>query len=183
MTSACFTSPHIIYFVISLVAAMTFILIAFCMAIADFDLNPLTTRLLSSPQTLVEVRCLFARTVMVIASTQLYGQPNLVSIIYFLLTFFLFWSFVRWQPSYNPWVNHVRSGLFAILAWASMLLLALTNGPRSQPQDAIKYRESNLMVAYTKIIIHRPRPRPGPQIAEAIYGVAGLALDWGFLRH
>ena len=72
---------------------------------------------------------------MVITASQLYGQPNLQSIVFFLLTFFLFWSFVRWQPNYNPWVNHVRSGLYAMLAWASLMLVVLTNGAKSGQGD------------------------------------------------
>ena len=82
---------------------------------------------------------------MVIVASQLYGQPNLQSIIFFISTFFLFWSYVRWQPNYNPYVNHIRSGLYAVLTWASILLVALTNG-NSSGQASYRTMVTQVMV-------------------------------------
>lgn len=50
----CLEMPHLVHACVALVAALVFALIAFLTIMADFEMDPSSTRWLASPHTLVE---------------------------------------------------------------------------------------------------------------------------------
>lgn len=138
--------PHLAHGAVALGCSIVFCLIAFAMTVADFEMNPVSRRWLASPHTRVEVRALMVKTIMTITVAVLYGLTKVQSIILAGTSMFLFWSYVRWEPHFNEWINHCRSGLYGMVSWTGIILLSITFSPKRK-EEPYRDQMTTMMVA------------------------------------
>ena len=64
--------------------------------VADFELNPVSTSLLASPASVVELRAIVMKTAMCVSSALLDGRKKVQAIVIVGAAWLLFWSYLRW---------------------------------------------------------------------------------------
>jgi hypothetical protein len=116
--------PHMAHAGAAALATVTFIFISVVMTMADFDLNPTSQAVLAAASSTVALKAIALKTVMAIASV-LDGRLKIQALVTTGAVWLLFWTYIRYQPHYNRWVNHIRSALYGALSWAGLLLLLL----------------------------------------------------------
>ncbi|GFR48517.1 hypothetical protein Agub_g10412 [Astrephomene gubernaculifera] len=141
----CLAMPHLAHGAVALGCSVVFCFIAFAMTVADFEMNPASKRWLSAPHARVEVRGLMVKTVMTITVAVLSGLTRVQAVILCSSSIFLFWSYVRWEPHYIEWINHARSGLYCMVSWAGVMLVALTFSPHRR-EDHFRSKMTTIMV-------------------------------------
>jgi len=133
---SCIEMPEVAYMVVCGVLLLFYCFCAFSAAFTDFDMNLLDRRWLANATSSLEVRFFVCRTLMVAAYSTLFGLSKIQSPIMLLCTAHMLYAYVRWQPHLRPWVNHVKCGLLAMLAWVATMLVVLVYGrPNLQPDD------------------------------------------------
>jgi hypothetical protein len=98
----CFVLPHMIHAGLALIATLCFIFVAVVMTIADFELNPLSSALLASPASVVELRAIVMKTAMCVSSALLDGRMKMQSVVIVGAAWLLFWSYLRWVRTTRP---------------------------------------------------------------------------------
>ncbi|GLC33063.1 hypothetical protein PLESTB_000374500 [Pleodorina starrii] len=142
----CLAMPHLVHGAVALGCSVVFCFIAFAMTVADFEMNPASRRWLSAPHARVEVRGLMVKTIMTVTVAVLAGLTRVQAVILSATSAFLFWSYVRWEPHFIEWINHIRAGLYAMVSWAGMVLLVLTFSPHRR-EDDFRSKLTTVMVA------------------------------------
>ncbi|GLI64845.1 hypothetical protein VaNZ11_008226 [Volvox africanus] len=142
----CLSMPHLVHGAVALGCSVVFCFIAFAMTVADFEMNPASRRWLSSPHARVEVRGLMVKTIMTVTVSVLAGLTRVQAVILSSASAFLFWSYVRWEPHFIEWINHIRAGLYAMVSWTGLVLLALTFSPHRRDGD-YRSKLTTVMVA------------------------------------
>lgn len=69
------------------------------------------------------VRIHISKTIIAIFAITLTGSPQIQAIVMLIFYWYMLWVLVRRLPYFNVWVNTVKSGLYGILAWSSLMLL------------------------------------------------------------
>jgi len=118
----CFELPHLAHGIVALVACIVFTMVAYAVTLTDYEPNPASRRWMATPHPSVEVWALATKTIMALNMAIFAGQLYIQSVIMCLATLFLCYLFIRWQPHLNEWVNHIRSGLYCMLFWASIFI-------------------------------------------------------------
>ncbi|GAX73193.1 hypothetical protein CEUSTIGMA_g646.t1 [Chlamydomonas eustigma] len=142
---ACMEMPHLINLAISATLALVFIIVTLAMTAADFELNLLSKRWTAASTSDVEVRVTLMRTAATLAFNLLSGSHKLQSLIIAGAFFYSAWSFLRWQPHFNQYMNHSRAGIYGAVSYAALLLLILTFG-NSGGSDAFASSITNVML-------------------------------------
>jgi hypothetical protein len=78
------------------VMAVIFMGMALAMVLADFEMNPISNRWLSSPHTRVEMRAFIMKSIMTISTVVLADLLKVQALVLTISAFYLWWSYVRW---------------------------------------------------------------------------------------
>lgn len=124
----CLAFPHAIHLIVGIVLSIAFILVTIAITAADFELDLLSNRWLAAATSTVEVRIVLVRTAATCAYTLLTSLRRVQTLVLAISMMYACWSFIRWQPHFNQWMNHARAGQYGSLTWAGFFLLVLTMG-------------------------------------------------------
>jgi len=159
----CLATPHMAHAIVALVCSLLWAGLAFLVAAANFDLNPAARRPLAAAVSWVELRTFLWKTGMVAAAGFIGDLPRLRALVLLAGSALVAYEYVRHQPHLTAWVNHVRSGMYALLAWTAFMLTVLTfEGDQSE--------------GHRRVIT---------TVTFALYGpiaLAGAAASWAWLR-
>eukprot|EP00882_Tetradesmus_deserticola_P006573 GHRQ01006917.1.p1 GENE.GHRQ01006917.1~~GHRQ01006917.1.p1 ORF type:complete len:1485 (+),score=562.58 GHRQ01006917.1:723-5177(+) len=122
----CFSLPHLIHVVFSITSAVVFFTVALLLVLGDHELEPMSKSLLAAPHSMCELRALLCKTVITVADIILKPVPHLQVVLYCVACGLLFYYHARMVPHYVPWINVLRGGLNAVLAWVSLVACILS---------------------------------------------------------
>lgn len=88
--------PHLAHGAVAIVMTVVFMGMALAMVLADFEMNPISHRWLSSPHTRVEMRAFIIKSIMTISTVVLADLPKVQALVLAITAFYLWWSYVRW---------------------------------------------------------------------------------------
>jgi hypothetical protein len=106
----CLALPHIIHLIVGIVISCLFILLTLALTVADFELDLLSSRWLAAATSSIEVRVVLIRTAATCSFSLIGAIPRAQTLIIAIGMMFATWSFLRWQPHLNQWMNHARTG-------------------------------------------------------------------------
>eukprot|EP00955_Chlamydomonas_euryale_P107627 365785-Chlamydomonas_euryale.AAC.1 len=121
----CLSPPLLIHVVVALVSTVLFVFVNLLLVMADHDLRPLSTSLLANPHSMTELKIVGCRTVLTVFEVLCVSMPKLQAVVFALTCTLALWFTVAELQNYVPWMNCLRAGLNAVLAWVAAMLCVL----------------------------------------------------------
>ncbi|WIA28374.1 hypothetical protein OEZ86_010920 [Tetradesmus obliquus] len=122
----CFSLPHLIHVAFSITSGVVFFTVALLLVLGDHELEPMSKSLLAAPHSMCELRALLCKTLITIADIIFKPAPHIQVVMYCIACGLLFYYHARMVPHYVPWINVLRGGLNAVLAWVALLACILS---------------------------------------------------------
>ncbi|KXZ56445.1 hypothetical protein GPECTOR_1g399 [Gonium pectorale] len=124
----CTEMPHVAHMSAAGLALLTYLVMALCNLMADFELNPTTRNLYAISNSEVEVRAFGVKFLMTVF-TYAVGWRKVQNLLELCLSCYLAWLYLKWQPHLFGWVNHLRVGLYCSIATVSVGSVMLSFRP------------------------------------------------------
>mmetsp|Transcript_10121 Transcript_10121/g.26269 ORF Transcript_10121/g.26269 Transcript_10121/m.26269 type:complete len:2025 (-) Transcript_10121:314-6388(-) len=149
----CLQTPHIAHGIVALISCGVFTLIAYAVTLTEFEPDPSSRRYMATPHSSVELWALTAKTLMALNMAIFAGQLYIQSVIMCLMTLTLCYLYIRWQPYFNEWVNHIRSGLFCMLFWTSAFIAIMKFDHRRERPGHLEWLTDIMLYGLAPVLV------------------------------
>ncbi|KXZ55419.1 hypothetical protein GPECTOR_3g70 [Gonium pectorale] len=133
--SGCASSPHLLHAVVSALSLVVFVAIALLLNMAEVEVDPKGKRPLALGHSGAEVFA-FALKVLLTLVDVFLGWKKVAAVAYLALSLSLAYQYLRWNPNLVSWMNYLKGGVSAAIAWVAVALVLLVFRPGIRTADA-----------------------------------------------
>ncbi|KXZ55417.1 hypothetical protein GPECTOR_3g69 [Gonium pectorale] len=142
---SCMSTPHLLHAVVSALSLVVFVAIALLLNMAEVEVNPKSRRPLALGHSGAEVMVFGIKALLTLVDVFL-GWKKVAAVAYLALSLALAYQYLRWSPNLVGWMNHLKSGVSAAIAWAAAMLVLLVFRPGVKTAQAQQWADAVTIV-------------------------------------
>ncbi|GAB4816718.1 hypothetical protein N2152v2_003764 [Parachlorella kessleri] len=121
----CFKMPHLVVVAISIVTSLLAMAMAYFIAVANSELDPLSKELNSQAHNRSALKRYALISLITVINEVFPSYTKIQGIACIIIMGYLCHNYVRYMPFQTAWINGLQASFFASLTWASFLIILM----------------------------------------------------------